>query len=108
MKQKLDHPWRGDISSLANLEPHPENLIPGAKGEVEVEVLQRALKRSGLSKGEVARRMGWTRVSADTHRLNMALGFERPSNGSRQKTVTYRMAVRLCRALGASPVDLGL
>ncbi len=105
---ELIHPWKRPMhpNSMANLTPHPENLV--VRGEVDVKKLQQALKRSGLSKSELARRMNWMRTKPDVHRVNQYFGFERLSNGEKRKKVTYEVAVKLCKALNSSPIDLGI
>jgi hypothetical protein len=52
--------------------------------------------------------MGWTKVIPNISRLNIALGLEVLNNGGKRRKVTYETAVKLCKALGASPIDMGL
>jgi hypothetical protein len=107
-RPKADHPWRRAMhpNSIANLQPHPENLRLQI-GEVPVEKLQQAFKKSRLTKCELARRLGWYKKVPNLHRLNVALGLERGSTGNYQKGVRYATALRICEALGVSPFDCG-
>lgn len=81
--------------------------------EVETEKLRRAFERSGLSKGELAIRMGWIRPNLD--KLNRALGYRPDSNSRtpgvrtkvRQRT-SYSLAVRLAKAMDADYVEIGI
>lgn len=76
---------------------------------VDVSVLQGALTQSGLTKSEVARRLGWTRDTPDTCRVRRVLG-ECASGGKKppQKAVSYGMATQVLSAMGFDPVDFGL
>lgn len=111
MPNRADHPWKKPLTpspkARPNLRLHPENLVD--RGEVPVETLQRAVKRSGLSKSEVARRLGWYKRVPNLHRLNIVLGLE-PNGATRkkQKRVTYETALRLCRALDGDPFEFGV
>lgn len=80
--------------------------------EVPVGPLRYAFERSGMTKGELARAMGWTRPTID--RLNRALGY-RPDSGSHRLHVrkprehlSYDLANRLCEAIQADPYECGL
>jgi hypothetical protein len=108
MIAKPNWPSRKDqcTRTASRILPCPENLV--VRGEVDVAKLQQALKRSGLSKSELARRMNWMRVKPDVHRVNQYFGLERLSNGERRKKVTYEVALKLCKALNSSPIDLGI
>lgn len=107
---KPNHPWKKAVhpNSIANLRPNPENLEGGGKGEIPVEKLLRAFNKSGLSKSELARRMGWERVKPDVHRVNQYLGMEAGSNGEKRKRLTYKVALRLCEAMNADPFECGV
>lgn len=100
MRQANNHPWR----------THSLGGRPKGKGpaEVPVEKLQQAFLSSGLSKCQLARLMGWTKTIGDVHRVNITLGLENTSHGTRQRRVTYRMAVRLVKAMNVSPFDVGV
>lgn len=80
-------------------------------GEVPNAPLREAFERSGMSKGELATRMGWARPNVD--RVNRALGY-RPDTGSRDRPprprqlLTYEMALKLCSAIGADPHECGI
>ncbi len=110
MKPRNSHPWKQgrNPNSLANLAPHPDNLTGTGPGEVPVQKLQAAFKRSGLSKSELARRMGWERRRPDVHRVNQYLGMEDSSSGQKRKRVTYHVALRLCRAMNIDPFECGV
>lgn len=79
------------------------------KGEVEVVKLRRAFERSGLSKAELARRMGWTQPRLDL--VNRALGYARDPQHSGaprlkpRERVTYDLAVRLVEAMQVDPTE---
>lgn len=80
---------------------------------VPTEKLRRAFERSGVSKSELAKRMGYVRPNID--RLNRALGY-RPDSNSRppgvrkecRQFLSYDLAARLCEALQADPRECGL
>lgn len=80
--------------------------------EVETEKLRRAFERSGMTKDELARRMGWVRPNID--KLNRALGYRPDSNshgGVRsevRKKTSYSLAVRLAKAMDADLVECGV
>jgi hypothetical protein len=96
------HPWKQPLN-------RPGRPIDNAeRGEVDCLILSEAFKRSGLSKGELARRMGWLKKKADVHRVSQVLGMEKDSAGNLRRRVTYRTAVRLCKAMNASPIELGI
>ncbi len=94
---------------------HPWSGIPRERprgvGEVPIDALKKAFERSGMTKVELATKMGWMRPNID--RVNRTLGYRPDSNtrGVRRQPrtyVSYAMAVRLCDALGADPVDVGV
>lgn len=79
---------------------------------METALLRAAFESSGLSKGEVAKRMGWIRGNID--QLNRALGY-RPDTDSRclprnrpRNRMSYELAVRLCTAMDANPFECGV
>jgi hypothetical protein len=71
---------------------------------VDVEPLRRAFLRSGVSRRELADRMGWTRP--DSHRVSVALGLSARSVGKEQ--VSLKLAGRLARAMDVDPTDVGI
>ena len=79
--------------------------------EVDTATIRSMFERSGVTKGELAERMGWMRPNID--KVNRALGF-RPDTSHRGRRakprtrMTYDLAVRICEALNASPVDTGI
>ena len=82
-----------------------------AHREVPVESLRLAFVASGMSKSEVARRLGWTRP--DTARLSRQLGLTSDQNSRtdparRRATVSLERAYEILEALGIDPVDVGL
>lgn len=95
MRQPQDHPWQEGRG-------RPEG---SGFSEVSVEKLRSAFERSGLSKSEVARRMGWTRIKADIHRVSALLGQEPDGAGRVRKRVTYKTALRFCKAIDADPFE---
>lgn len=79
--------------------------------EIAVAPLREAFLRSGLSKGEVARRMGYMRPNID--KLNRALGLRGDSNtrGVRlygRQFTTYATAAKLCEIIDGDPFACGL
>lgn len=76
--------------------------------EIPVEKVREAFERSGLSKCELARRMGWMKVVPNIHRVSQALGQERDSTGKKRQRLTYALAARLVEAMGVSPFDVGI
>lgn len=105
---KPDHPWKAAIK--AEHMPKEPGRPKGLTGAAEVEAanLRRAFEESGMSKSELARRMGWIQTKPDIHRVSQILGYETRSNGTKQQRVTYDLAVRLARALEADLVDVGV
>jgi len=79
-----------------------------SRGEVPTDVLQRAFADSGLSKSEVARRMGWIVERPDARRVSARLGLIPHSPGRRSTRADYETAVNLIHAMGLDPVDYGL
>jgi hypothetical protein len=86
-------------------QPFPRRTPDQNRGpEVETALLRAAFERSGVSKGELARRLGWMRPNID--QVNRALGY-RPDSNSRKPGVrlenrvrmSYRLATRIARAL---------
>lgn len=79
------------------------------RGEVNNAPLREAFERGGLSKAEVARRMGLFRTVADVYRLNRMLGLEpNPRNGKIQQTVSYDNAVKIADTVDALYVEAGV
>lgn len=94
---------------------------------VDNTALREAFESSGLTAGDVARRMGWTRrqgktrkdgrragpwMCADISRVKRALGLN-PEGGSRnggkmRREIDYDTALRLAEAIGVDPTDVGL
>lgn len=74
-----------------------------------------AYERSGLPPSEVAKRLGWINSGTgmgDSTRVLRALGL-RPDGRNRPTRLRngymdYELGVKLCRALDADPVDLGV
>jgi hypothetical protein len=96
-------------------QPFPRRTPDQNRGpEVETALLRAAFERSGVSKGELARRLGWMR--ADIDHVNRALGYtpdwDSHKPGRRLETrirMSYRLAARIARALpGIDPVDAGV
>lgn len=81
-----------------------------ASGEIDTAPLREAFERSGISLSELARRLKWMRP--DQPRAARTLGYHRYHARSgeylAQEQVTYETALRICRALDADPVDVGL
>lgn len=80
--------------------------------EVPVEPLREAFERSGLTKGELARRLGMMKPNVD--QVNRLLGY-RPDSDSRGKLrprprqqTSYAIALTVCEVLGVDPVDVGV
>lgn len=79
------------------------------QGEVDVAKLRRAFERSGLSKSELARRMGW--MNPRIQAVNQTLGYSAdPSHngeprGKKRQKVCYDLAVRLVAAMNADPFE---
>ena len=70
-------------------------------------LLRRAFERAGVSKSDLAQRLGWMRP--DIARVNRALGYRTdnlcdPRRPPRKRT-SYELALTICLALGASPTD---
>jgi hypothetical protein len=100
--------WRPRENVKSSEEARRASLMT-TRAEVPVAQLREAFERSGLSKGELARRLGW--FAADTYRVGRALGiYRRHNNGpaKRQEFTSYENALALCRAMNCDPVDLGL
>jgi hypothetical protein len=79
--------------------------------EVPVAPLREAFLRSGLSRCEVARRMGWGNKAG--YRASRALGLvptpmRRGYPPKHIETTSYDRAVQLARAIGIDPTDVGL
>lgn len=73
--------------------------------------LREAFMRSPLSQSELARRLGWMRVTPDYVRVRRALGLKRDNAGAPsrwRREIDYDTAVSMCRAMGVDPVDVGL
>lgn len=79
--------------------------------EIDTVKVREAFERSGVTKGELAERLGWTRPNID--KVNRALGFRPDTSHGRvrakQRTrMTYELASKICEAINASPVDIGI
>jgi hypothetical protein len=85
---------------------------------VPVAPLREAFERNGLTSTEVARELGWyettpKKVRLDTGRVRRTLGLRSEQTranrgkGYRQH-VRYETALKLARAMGVDPVDVGL
>ena len=83
--------------------------IAGPYREVPVDGLREAFERSGLTSGELARRLGWTKP--DGYRVYRQLGLTpHHSRGHVEfrQTMSYDRALEIANALGVDPVDVGL
>jgi hypothetical protein len=80
----------------------------GGKPEVPTEALRVAFERSGISKGELAKRLGWMRPNID--KVNRALGLREDTGKSvrrKRNKATYRLASEIVDALPeVDPVDV--
>lgn len=77
-------------------------------GEIDKSLLRDAFQRSGLSKSELCRRLGWATLArnrADTSRLDRALGLVQRS---RSDAARYDTALAIVQGCGFDPVDYGL
>ena len=78
--------------------------------EVPVDGLREAFERSGLTSGELARRLGWTKP--DGYRVYRQLGLTahhtHRGRVEYRQTMSYRRALEIAQALGVDPVDVGL
>lgn len=127
MASNDDHPWRlADRKSYqANrakkgLEPakagRPKGSAKGVHtggrggcGEIPTKKLLEAFKKSGLSKCELARRLGLFRKIPNIWRINEVLGCVNVNGtGSPRKKVSYATAVRYAKAMDADFFELGL
>lgn len=104
---RSDHPWKKAVLA-EHAGGRPKGSGCSGSPEIPVAKLLEAFKKSGLSKCEVARRLGWMKAVPDIHRLNIAMGLERPGRGAFQKKVTYKTALRLCRAMNADIQEVGV
>lgn len=79
-------------------------------GDVPVGPILAAFLRSGMTRGQLARKMGWLR--ADNTRAGKELGLVAKNHGSKgswaKKFLTYDLAVRLVEAIGADPYECGV
>lgn len=123
-RNRENHPWRvAERQSYAkamakkglNSEPskpgRPIGYLESNKGGAIIPVagLQKAFKKSGLSKCEIARRMGMFKRIPDIWKLNEMLGFvKKTASGKPQQHVTKHTALRLAKAMGASRFELGI
>lgn len=97
-------------------------MSPAVKEDrVDVTPLREAFLASGMTKGDVCRRLGWTKARAghgpaDTSRLGRALGMQLLAPGRARpgrarymnRTISYELAARIAEAIGVDPVDVGL
>jgi hypothetical protein len=78
---------------------------------VPIELLREAFERSGITRSELARRMGWLQPQA--WRVSRALGYSVDTNsrGVRKQPrehVTLAMAYRLIEAMNVDPIDIDI
>lgn len=101
---------RWDLEERTMPQPKSHDLVLN-------EGLREAFILSGLSPGEVARRLGWWRTEKgrrvpDGTRVLRVLGVRtvagKRERGRRYRRVAYWTAERLARAIGVDPVDVGL
>lgn len=82
------------------------------KKEIPTEKVRKAFEKSGLSKSELASRLGWTQPHIQ--RLNRALGYVPDSNskgGVRtvpRETINYELALKIVDAMNADYTDVGV
>jgi plasmid maintenance system antidote protein VapI len=105
MNQKDNHPWQDINGGGRAKRGKPKGMGPP---EIPVANILEAFQRSGLSKSELARRMGWMRCKPDIHRVSAVLGQESDGAGYLRRRLSYDLAVRLVKAMGASPFDAGV
>lgn len=70
---------------------------------VDLAPLREAFLASGVTRHELAIRMGWTRP--DAHRVTDTLGLSHRALGKEQ--VSLKLAGRLARAMNVDPGDVG-
>jgi len=78
--------------------------VPVSATNIPTDTLREAFEASGLTKHELARRLGWWRTVPNMRRVSQILGVGCP----KQTTVTYDTALEVCKALDLDPVDMGL
>jgi hypothetical protein len=83
----------------------------GHHREVPIAPLREAFERSGLTAGDVARRLGWMRP--DHKRVQRQLGIAPTSRQSNSnpyyiESTSYARALELAEAIGVSPVEVDL
>lgn len=80
------------------------------KGEIKVKNLRTAFECSGLTKGQLAERLGWNKPNID--RVNRALGYRCDTGTNKRsrprQTMTYELALVIANAIGASYSEVGL
>jgi hypothetical protein len=81
------------------------------KTNVDVGPLREAFERSGVSRQELALRLGW--LKPDGGRVSRALGMTPydPGHGlppRLRERITQDRATELARAMGVDPIDVGL
>lgn len=85
----------------------PERLVPVAP---LAEAIQERVGNRWLTWSQIGRAMGWTlsRGRADTSTVQRALGLRPGAKGETNRRIDYETAVRLARAAGLDPVEVGL
>ncbi len=81
------------------------------RGEVECRPIAEAVLKSGVSRAEIARRLGWSKSKPDTWRVSRMLGLVEGQDGygrRYQEFMDYDNAVKICQAADIDPVDVGL
>ena len=82
---------------------------PKEPPEVEATKVRAAFEKSGMTKCELAGLMGWVRTVCNIDRVNTTLGYKKQSgNGKYKEKLTYELAVRLAKAIGADYYEIGV
>lgn len=109
-----DHPWKTGGRTQPPQCATNVGAPRGSSKEAEVPTvrLREAFEKSGLSKSELAARLGWVRPNID--KLNRALGYRPDSNSSGgvrtepRALMSYELAVKLCEAMNADYFEAGI
>ena len=81
------------------------------KGTVQTELLRQALRRSDISLGEIARRLGWVKVKPDVSRISRTLGYTPSESRGRRyyrETMSEELALEIIEAANLDKSDFDI
>jgi hypothetical protein len=79
-----------------------------ARGTVEIAPIREALRREGITPGELARRMNWVRPDVQRARVQLGMKGDAGRRKTRRQKMDYATAYSIAMVAGLDPHEVGL